>query len=430
VKYIVEATVDPLLHEAVEGAKCDREKIDAVLALNVLDPSMGSGHFLVEVVERISRFLVELGVAPEELEAGGELAYWKRRVAQSCVYGVNANPLAVDLAKLSLWLATVVRDRPLVFLDDLRTGNSLVGARIAALQPGGGKEKRNKARSDDASQLSMLEDEAFRRRVMNAVDSIWLDLVDRRFPADTLEDVREQERLYARLREDLTRRYTRLADLATATDFGVEVDPSLLKPLTDFATGRAPYAPPQFARWLEESEALAGEKRCFHWELEFPDVFFERQGRPLGDDAGFDAIVGNPPYVRQEAFGDLKPYLASAYPEVYHGVADLYVYFYEQGLRQLRHGGRMGFIVTDKWLRAGYREPLRGFFASEGVIEEIIDFGHAPIFEDADVFPYIVLLRKPLRDEPQADGSVRVVEYPREALSAAIATYVRENVMY
>jgi hypothetical protein len=174
VKYIVEATVDPLLHEAVEGAKCDREKIDAVLALNVLDPSMGSGHFLVEVVERISRFLVELGVAPEELEAGGELAYWKRRVAQSCVYGVNANPLAVDLAKLSLWLATVARDRPLSFLDHLRTGNSLVGARIAALQPGGGKEKRNKARSDDASQLSMLEDEAFRRRVMNAVDSIWL----------------------------------------------------------------------------------------------------------------------------------------------------------------------------------------------------------------------------------------------------------------
>jgi hypothetical protein len=62
----------------------------------------------------------------------------------------------------------------------------------------------------------------------------------------------------------------------------------------------------------------------------------QRQGRPLGDDAGFHAVVGNPPYVRQEALGSLKPYLADAYPEVFHGVADLYVYFYEQGLRQLR----------------------------------------------------------------------------------------------
>jgi hypothetical protein len=73
-------TQDPLLHEAVEGAKSDKEKTDAVLDLNVLDhlnvldPSMSSGLFLVEVVERISRFLVELGVAPDELEAGGELA--------------------------------------------------------------------------------------------------------------------------------------------------------------------------------------------------------------------------------------------------------------------------------------------------------------------------------------------------------------------
>jgi N-6 DNA Methylase len=288
VKYIVEATVDPLLHEAVEGARGDGEKIDAVLALNVLDPSMGSGHFLVEVVEKISRFLVELGVAPDDLEAGGELAYWKRRVAQSCVYGVDANPLAVDLAKLSLWLVTVARDRPLSFLDHhLRCGNSLVGARITSLQPARGK-KRKKAKAEDEAQLSMIEDDAFRRSVMNAVDSIWLIEGS---PADTLEDVREQERLYARLRKDLARRYTRLADLATATNFGVEVDPSLWKPLSDFATGRAPYAPSQFARWLEESEELASEKRFFHWELEFPDVFFDRQGRSLSDDAGFDAVV-------------------------------------------------------------------------------------------------------------------------------------------
>ncbi len=114
VKYIVEATVGPVLREAVVGAKTDGARAEAVLGLNVLDPSMGSGHFLVEATEYIARFLVELDVAPEEVpEAGGEaeLAYWKRRVVQSCVYGVDLNPLAVDLAKLSLWLSTVARDR-------------------------------------------------------------------------------------------------------------------------------------------------------------------------------------------------------------------------------------------------------------------------------------------------------------------------------
>jgi len=249
VKYIVEATVDPVLREAVEGAASDEERIAAVLALDVLDPSMGSGHFLVEVTEHIARFLVELGVSPEDTEADREteLAYWKRRVAQSCVYGVDMNPLAVDLAKLSLWLATVAKDRPLSFLDHhLRCGNSLAGARISELQPAATKRKK-KAKSDGEGQLSMLEDDAFRRSVSTAVGSMW---VIEESPADTVEEVREQERIYTRLREDLTRRYARLADLATATGFGVEVDRSIWRPLADYATGRVAYAPPTFDEWL------------------------------------------------------------------------------------------------------------------------------------------------------------------------------------
>jgi hypothetical protein len=423
VKYIVEATVDPLLREAVERAKTDAEKVEAVLALNVLDPSMGSGHFLVEVTERIARFLVELGVAPDEVEAEAELAYWKRRVVQSCVYGVDLNPLAVDLAKLSLWLATVARARPLSFLDHhLRTGNSLIGAHTDDLRPAE-KKRRKKAAADDG-QLSMLADDAFRRTVSNAVGNLWL-IEDN--PADTVDDVKEQEHLYNVLRENLNRRYARLADLATATHFGVDVDRSLWTPLADYATRGGVAAPRQFDAWLEQSKKAARERRFFHWELEFPEVYFDRQGRPLGDAAGFDAVVGNPPYVRQESLGDVKPYLAGAYPETYHGVADIYVYFYDQGMRQLRRGGRMSYIVTNKWFRAGYGEPLRGFFAAEGALEEIVDFGHAPIFPDADVFPCIVVLQKPQR--PTSNGEVRVVEFPREALreNADLAGYIDDH---
>ncbi|MGH3090333.1 MAG: Eco57I restriction-modification methylase domain-containing protein [Rubrobacteraceae bacterium] len=287
----------------------------------------------------------------------------------------------------------------------------------------GGLKKRKKKRADDSSQLSMLEDDGFRRSMSTAVGSMWLI---EESPADTVEEVKEQERLYEKLRDDLTRRYARLADLATATNFGLEVDASLWKPLADYATKPSAATLPQFQRWLDEAKEKASEKRFFHWELEFPEVFFDRQGRPLGEDAGFDAVVGNPPYVRQEVLGrEIKGYFEAAYPETYHGVADLFVYFYQRGLASLRRGGRMSYIVTNKWLRAGFGEPLRKYFAQSGAVEEIVDFGHAPIFPDADVFPCIIVLRKP--DEEPSD-TVRVTEFPREALGKiGIEEYARKH---
>jgi hypothetical protein len=98
-----------------------------------------------------------------------------------------------------------------------------------------------------------------------------------------------------------------------------------------------------------------------------------------GAEAGFDVVIGNPPYVRSEQVGELKRYLEVTYPSTYHGAADLYVYFYEQGLRLLRVGGRLSYIVTNKWLRAGYGEGLRQHFAKKAQVERIVDFGHAPI---------------------------------------------------
>ena len=158
-------------------------------------------------------------------------------------------------------------------------------------------------------------------------------------------------------------------------------------------------------------------------------MFFDRHGQPLGGRGGFDAVIGSPPYVRQEQLTPLKPYLQAAYPETYHGMADLYVYFYQQGLRLLRMGGRMSYIVTNKWLRAGYGEPLRAFFAKESAIEQIIDFGHAPIFADADVFPCIIVLEKRATNgsRQQDDHQVQVTAFPREALKLVqLDGYVRK----
>lgn len=170
---------------------------------------------------------------------------------------------------------------------------------------------------------------------------------------------------------------------------------------------------------------------AFDWQAEFPQIFAE---------GGFDVVIGNPPYVRQELLSPIKPYLQANY-ESYNGVADLYTYFYELGLKILKRGGVLSYIVTNKWLRSGYGEPLRKFFASQGLLEQIIDFGHAPIFEDADTFPCIVTVRKPNaslcisetesdieRGKSEPNSSAIVCPVPREDLANINLTqYVQEH---
>ena len=129
---------------------------------------------------------------------------------------------------------------------------------------------------------------------------------------------------------------------------------------------------------------------------------------------GFDAVISNPPYVRQEWIAEFKPYLQEHYRS-YDGTADLYVYFYELGINLLRPGGRLSFIVTNKWMKAGYGEPLRRFFGESAWVESVVDFGHAKqIFEDADVFPSILVARKPMgtpRRRPPAFAPSRASSY-------------------
>ncbi|MFT4589680.1 MAG: hypothetical protein ACI9VS_002455 [Candidatus Binatia bacterium] len=146
---------------------------------------------------------------------------------------------------------------------------------------------------------------------------------------------------------------------------------------------------------------------AFDWPAAFPEVF---------EQGGFDVVVGNPPYVRQELLTPIKPWLEAHY-ETFHGMADLYGYFYELGLRSLRPGGLLSFIVTNKWMKAGYGEPLRKFFSEKAWVRSVVDFGHAKqIFEEADVFPGIIVVEKPNTKLSVEPSSVRVCEIPREQL--------------
>lgn len=129
---------------------------------------------------------------------------------------------------------------------------------------------------------------------------------------------------------------------------------------------------------------------CFDWNKRFPVA---------PDAGGFDVVIGNPPYVRQETLGaDFKEYVESHYKGVYHGTADLYVYFIERAHELLKPGGRFGMICSNKWIRSNYGKPLRDYLAGHTTLQEIVDFGELRVFQDAATFPAIVLTRNESAD--------------------------------
>lgn len=136
----------------------------------------------------------------------------------------------------------------------------------------------------------------------------------------------------------------------------------------------------KFGNSLIDDPEFAG-KKAFNWQKEFKNIF---------EDGGFDVVIGNPPYVRQELLSPFKPYFEKNYA-CYHGVCDLYVYFIEKGQKLLKENGYYGVIIANKWMRANYGNALRDFLKEKVQLREIIDFGDLPVFEDATTYPCILI---------------------------------------
>lgn len=143
----------------------------------------------------------------------------------------------------------------------------------------------------------------------------------------------------------------------------------------------------EIATWTRGTKQV----QDFDWQVEFAEVFA---------DGGFDVVVANPPYVRQELIKAIKPALKPVYPEVYTGTSDLYVYFYARALQMLKPAGMLVFISSNKWFRAGYGKKLRKHLASQTRIHSITDFGDLPVF-GATAYPVIFVGQK-----GESEGSV------------------------
>jgi hypothetical protein len=164
---------------------------------------------------------------------------------------------------------------------------------------------------------------------------------------------------------------------------------------------------------LENTGKSLGYKVDFDFRLFFSEVFDEK--------GGFDVVIANPPYVRQEQIKEYKPWLNNIY-KCYTGAADIYVYFYERGLNLLHKQGVLTFITSNKYMRAGYGEKLREFINTSATIKQLIDFGDAPVFE-ATSYPSIILMQK----GRSQNGQVKALSWQREMPVAEFERVVHAN---
>ena len=346
---IVRTTLEPILAR-LRGPGDEPPTPEAILDLKICDPAMGSGAFLVEACRQLGDALIEswrIHEAAPELPAGeDEVIVARRLIAQRCLYGVDRNPMAVDLAKVSLWLATLAKEHALTFVDHaLRHGDSLVGLsrrQLEAFHWDASSKHSQQGFETIPVREQVAKVKELRRRIREADASV---------PDWELRDWWDE----AGFELDNVRLF---GDLATAAFFEGS------KPKEREAK-RAEYARAVFEGKADQYRAELDERRRadpplapFHWEIEFPEVFerapsteSEAASHPRATRPGFDAIVGNPPFAGKNslAAGNVANYpdwLKEIHEES-HGNADLVAHFFRRAFDLVRGQGAFGLIATN-----------------------------------------------------------------------------------
>jgi hypothetical protein len=369
---IVKHALDLLVYDGPAAGELERDwrlrRPNEILALKVCDLAMGSAAFLVAAARYLGIRLVSAwdehpGEAPDDLPTDLEerTLVARRLVAERCLYGVDKNPLAVEIAKVSLWLETLQKDRPFTFVDHaLRAGDSLVGVidlrqlEDLSLRP----DERTLRIETDAARAAILSTVSEARRLREKIEAT--DVVD-------LRDVEGKAALLAAA-EEATARLRQVGDLVcgislrTAGSRESDVARDLIQADADAiatlvaggddggAVERAAMEHLLFAR----APGDPNPPRPFHWALEFPEVF----GRNTG---GFDSIIGNPPFlgdpkIKSTLGTPFREYLVRHVADAQRGRSDLAGFFLRRIARLTRSRGSVGVVATNTISQGDTRE--------------------------------------------------------------------------
>jgi len=360
-----------------------------ILSLKVCDMACGSGAFLVQAARYLSERLVESWEAIEAANPGkvivtpegdlsrgdpGErplpkgreerLAVALRVIAQRCLFGVDLNPLACEMAKLSLWLLTVAKDKPFTFLDHaVRCGDSLLGLHDI--------EQVKRFTLDPTSEqqftfstlplTELLQTASTARSQLESIDS------------STIGHIAAQGRLLQEA-ENRTVRLKLAADLLIAGELAPEENDASREDLRNHAATQAGQfvVSEDLLAFRDAARAALKGKRPFHWCLEFPEVF-----NHAGGTGGFAAIIGNPPFKRGKGITALvgdeyREYLVKHLGRGQRGSADLVAYFFLRMASLLRTGGHFGLIATNTIAQGDTREVGLDQLVSESHPDRVV----------------------------------------------------------
>jgi len=404
------------LYDRIEDRKEANELINS---LKICDPAVGSGHFLVSALnemiaikndlnilqDRHGRRLKEyqIEVVNDELivtDEDGELFEYnptakesqrvqealfheKQQIIENCLFGVDINPNSVKICRLRLWIEllknayykneTELETLPNIDIN-IKCGNSLI------------------SRFDLDADLS----KALKESKWN-IDSYRM-AVDTYRNAQNKEQKREMEKIIHDIKNDFRSEISAndpkvkrlqkvkgevfmMSNQTQMFEMSKREKAAWNKKLKKFTTEAD-----KLETQIQEIKDNKIYENAFEWRFEFPEVLNED-----GDYIGFDVVIGNPPYIRQEELTFIKPHLESQYT-TFTGTADLYVYFVEQGLNILKEKGEFIFILPNKWMRAAYGNKIRAYLLQKNIIR-IVDFRDLPVFEEATTYPCILQIK-------------------------------------
>lgn len=414
VEVLLDETLEPLLREAAAQSN----PAAALLAVTVCDPACGSGHFLVAAARRIARRLAVARTGdPEPTPAAAREAM--REVVAHCIFGVDLNDLATELAKISLWIESLLPGTPLAFLDaHIKVGNALLGTTPALLRRNipddafavvGGNEKKAvaSARHRNANERQVAEAQ---QQALFPAETI--DTANRKFAAAVaaseeiagsvdIASTRRRADAWRRADHDPSLRAARLIADAWCSAFVWHIDIEHPVPPTYETLISMQQRANLSADVRGEVARLARAHRFFHWHLEFPQIFTVPPGQekrePYAEwSGGFSCVIGNPPYVDSEALSREDPRARRAIEAIWssaQGNWDLFVPFVQLANVITAVGGRHAMVTPNKLLGIPYAAALQSHLLAWSPVV-CHDFSATKLFADAAVSVVVLTTSK------------------------------------
>lgn len=378
VQSLLDTALEPVVSSTIK--KNINDPVPALLALTIIDPACGSAHFLLAAARRLAGHVARLQVGGTP--SGQEYRKALRQVIGHCIYGVDKNPMALELARMALWLESMTPDSPLSFLDHhLVCGDALLGLlnlevlsngvpkEAFTVQTGDDKEVCKSLGVENAKKLRQLKDSRSESETEALFDLSNFNLIPMLQSIESMSDETPQA---IELKKIALENY-----LAISTTAGISVAADMyvcaflapkkhttrnLIPTTDDVLRALRGTLPRI-EVISHVRSIVSQEHTLHWKLKFPQVFSQ---------GGFDVVLANPPYIfsREQISEYQKNYLESSYSDSQYQL-NTYLLFLSRGLGILRNSGRLGYIVPDSLLMIGSAAMVRRSLLQQMAIEKI-----------------------------------------------------------